>query len=100
MTFGEAIQALKYGGAVSRSGWNGKKMYLFLNKGSVASNRQSDGGPIDGVNPNLFDRGDDDTITRLPNINMMSASGSIVTGWLASQTDILAEDWDVLPATA
>ena len=30
----------------------------------------------------------------MPNINMLAADGSIVTGWLASQTDMLAEDWE------
>ena len=40
------------------------------------------------------------TITRLPNLNMRAATGSTVTGWLASQTDILAEDWVDLDADA
>jgi hypothetical protein len=31
-----------------------------------------------------------------PHIDMKAADGSYVVGWLASQTDMLAEDWDVV----
>ena len=105
MNFGQAIEALKQGQAVARHGWNGKGMYLFLNKGSHDFHSK-DGvnvevvEHIDGVSATLFEGGDVDTITRLPNINMRAASGSIVTGWLASQTDMLAEDWRILPSAA
>jgi hypothetical protein len=96
MSFGGAIEYLKMGRAVARSGWNGKKMSLTLNKGSIPN----DGGIaprlIDGVRHNLFSMGGAGTVVRLPNIDMKTASGSIVRGWLASQTDILAEDWYVL----
>ena len=51
---------------------------------------------IDGVHPDLFEKGATGTVTRLPNINMRAASGATVTGWLASQTDILAEDWTIV----
>jgi hypothetical protein len=100
MNFGQAIEALKSGQVVARQGWNGKGMYLTLNRGSIAADTMTDGVTIDGVAFNLFDQGDQGTVTRLPNINMRTATGSIVTGWLASQTDMLAEDWCLLPATA
>ena len=93
LNFGEAIEALKDGKCVARNGWNGKGMYIYLNKGSVDA---LDGTHIDGISASLFETGDNGTITRLPNLNMRSANGSIVTGWLASQTDILAEDWIIL----
>jgi hypothetical protein len=51
---------------------------------------------IDNVRIGLFERGDRDTITRMPSLSMISASGNIVVGWLASQTDMLAEDWQVI----
>jgi len=97
MNFGEAIEALKKGQAVARSGWNGK--YLWLNKGSVPADRLlvHGGGFTESVKDDLFENGDMGTITRLPNINMRTATGSTVTGWLASQTDMLSEDWNVLP---
>jgi len=102
MNFGQAIEALKNGNAVARSGWNGKNMFLFLNKGSIdvaahhKENRESENFFVEGIRFNLFESGDTGTVTRLPNINMRAATGSTVTGWLASQTDLLAEDWEVL----
>lgn len=99
MHFGEAIEALKKGQAVARNGWNGKGMFLFLNKGSVPADRLlvPGAGVTEAIKDDLFEKGDIGTITRLPNINMHTATGSTVTGWLASQTDMLSEDWDVLP---
>ena len=91
MNFGTAIERLKQGGKIARNGWNGKGMFLFLNKGSHPAPDEFE--TIEGVRRDLFEHGDEGTVTRLPNINMKAATGSIVTGWLASQTDILAEDW-------
>jgi hypothetical protein len=98
LNFGEAVEALKDGKCVARNGWNGKGMYIYLNKGNVSKNPEMDLDctHIDGIKTSLFENGDVDTITRLPNLNMRSASGAIVTGWLASQSDILAEDWIIL----
>jgi hypothetical protein len=95
LSFGEALEALKRGYRIARSGWNGKGMWVFLNKGSAPVFPQRE-TTIEGISDHLFDLGDEDTVTRLPNINMRTASGSTVTGWLASQTDMLAEDWEIL----
>lgn len=92
MNFGDAIEAAKLGQRIARAGWNGKGMFVYLNKGSTAAPDMT----IVGVSIDLFDAGDDGTVTRMPNLNMKAADGSTVTGWLASQTDILAEDWSVL----
>lgn len=95
MKFGEAIEALKEGKQVSRKGWNGKGMFIYLNKGSRDVSVPDNEGvsDVEGIPFNLFEMGAKGTVTRLPNLNMKAASGSTVTGWLASQTDILAEDW-------
>ena len=95
LTFGLALEALKQGHCVARAGWNGKNMFIYLNKGSHHFAEVSTPGftHIEGVKRELFELGDTGTITRLPNINMRAATGSTVTGWLASQTDMLAEDW-------
>lgn len=101
LSFSEALIALKNGQSVQRAGWNGKGMFIYLNKGSYDFHSK-DGvniaiiEKIEGVSSILFEGGDKDTVTRLPNLNMRSASGSTVTGWLASQTDLLAEDWQIL----
>ena len=97
MNFGEAIEELKKGYAIRRSGWNGKGMKVYLNKGSYdfkPNDEQPD--KIESIRSELFESGDAGTATRLPNINMRAETGSTVTGWLASQRDILAEDWEVL----
>lgn len=98
LTFGQALEALKQGRRISREGWNGKNMFIFLNKGSKDFGDDRDLQPAftEGIRTELFDRGDTGTGTRLPNINMQAATGSTVTGWLASQTDMLADDWCIL----
>jgi hypothetical protein len=101
MNFGQALEALKQGKAIRRSGWNDTGMLIYLNKGSVDWKEDINGHLIEGIHESLFDTGAEGTVTRLPNINMQSAQGNTVTGWLASQTDMLAEDWEIVePTTA
>ena len=69
MNFGSALAALKLGNTVAREGWNGKGMWL----GYMARR---------------------DPMT-LPYIYMSTAQGDLVP-WLASQTDMLAEDWEIV----
>ena len=94
MTFGDAIEAMKRGKKVARRGWNGKGMWLcvpltngpakipyynFWGKHNVEYAHQNGG-----------------TAKVMPYVTMKAADGSIVMGWLASQTDMLADDWVVL----
>lgn len=77
MDFGEAVRMLKSGGCVARTGWNDKGMYLFLHTvGEIPMPQSMPGG----------------THIR-PCIVMNDAQGCLVPGWLASQTDMLADDW-------
>ena len=97
MTFGKAIKAIKAGKAVARSGWNGKGMCIYLVNG--AHDFTGSAGnitEISNIDSDLFDRGQKGIITRLPHINMRTANGTILTGWLASQSDILAMDWQIV----
>jgi hypothetical protein len=93
--FGAAIEAVKAGRRISRVGWNGKGMFVWLNKGNIPEDHPIGemAGYIGGVDAELFETGDNGTTVRMPNLNMKAADGSTVTGWLASQTDILANDW-------
>lgn len=100
LNFGQALEALKKGHCIARAGWNGKGMFVSLNKGSSEFLSPTRTETIEGVSETLFDLGSTGTITRLPNLNMRAATGSTVTGWLASQTDLLAEDWIDLDADA
>ena len=69
MDFANALEAMKYDGAkVRRVNWNGKGMWVCLN-----------GGHADV----------------LPYFVMKTADNKILMGWLASQTDLLADDWEV-----
>jgi len=91
MTFGLAIEALKRGERVARAGWNGKGMWIALQAGSVITPEQARGGAAKG----RAEEGAEE-ITITPHIDMRAADGSVVVGWLASQTDMLAEDWAIV----
>jgi len=86
MNFGQALEALKNGKLCARSGWNGKKMFVFLVKGSQF---QVNRAPLLGIFPEGTE------IDYCPHIDMKTADGKIVP-WLASQTDVLAEDWGIV----
>lgn len=95
MDFGDALRALKDGQRVARAGWNGKGMWLAL---SCNGTRQV---PADGfwsAHNAEHARENGGTATVLPSITMKTATGEILMGWLASQTDMLAEDWQVVAA--
>lgn len=83
MNFGQALEALKDGKKVGRDGWNGKGMFLFLVPGSTFKVNRP---PLLGIYPEGTE------INYCPHIDMKTADGKIVP-WLASQTDVLAEDW-------
>lgn len=86
MEFETALSALKQGKRVARSGWNGKGMFLYLVNGSTFKVNRP---PLLGIYPEGTE------IKYLPHIDMKTADGSCVP-WLASQTDLLAEDWVIL----
>lgn len=90
--FGWAIAAMKEGKKVARTGWNGKNMFVFL--GKVASFCPA-GTPEQVAHAwgheEAFAQAD---IREC--IFMKDAQGMLVPGWLASQTDMLADDWDVV----
>lgn len=92
LSFGHALEALKAGERVARSGWNGKNMWIALSPGAIqlAAERfwsiqnkayAEQNGPTDV----------------LPCLTMKTATGAILMGWLASQSDMLADDWMVCP---
>lgn len=89
--FGGALFMLKRGNSVARAGWNGKGMWLFLVPG--------DGWQfVEGAELRQAVAAGDETARpyeRAPWIAMKTADNKIVP-WLASQTDILAVDWDVV----
>ena len=89
MDFGMAIEALKRGKAVARKGWNGKGMFLTLQEGSEVPGTKMRNKPAK-------DYYGGSTVKIASHIDMKAADGTYVVGWLASQTDMLAEDWDIV----
>jgi hypothetical protein len=95
MNFGEAIQALKNGKQVTREGWNGKGMFLLMAGGyKVMKENLRPNGPI--TKEFLESRGLDG-MEILPHIDMWTVNSegrqAYLSGWLASQTDMLSDDW-------
>ncbi len=90
LNFGQAIEALKQGKIVSRKGWNGKGMFLFLTTGTVPKQHDL----RHPVYQSHFKEQDEVVINS--HIDMRAADGSVVVGWLASQTDMLSEDWMII----
>lgn len=86
LDFADAIRALKAGQRVARDGWNGKGMWLILAASSIAAVREH--------GPDRHSR-----LVTLPHIVMKTAQAQYVP-WLASQTDMLADDWVNLDAPA
>lgn len=86
MNFGHALELLKRGHRVARSGWNGKGMFLFLVPGSTFKVNRP---PLLGIYPEGTE------VNYHAHIDMKTADGQVVP-WLCSQTDALASDWCVL----
>lgn len=80
MTFGEAIETMKTGKRVSRKGWNGKNQYIEL--ASAISYRNAAGDIINCEHDAIGNKA----------IAFVGTSG-VQIGWLASQADMLADDW-------
>jgi hypothetical protein len=95
LTFGEAIEALKSGLCVTRKGWNGKGMYLWLLPAAMVKAEWCKEPHLHAL---AVENGGE--IECLGSIRMytVNAEGrrAILTGWLASQTDMLAEDWMIM----
>lgn len=92
LTFGDALHMLKLGKRVARAGWNGKGMWLAYSPGSEALPASAFWAPPNAA----YAREQGGTAVVLPCITMKTATGEILMGWLASQSDMLAEDWMVI----
>lgn len=87
-SFGWALEVMKAypEHKLTRQGWNGKGMFIFLTQGrEVPNNRERS-----------FAHFPEDTVTLASHIDMRASDGTYVSGWLASQTDMLAEDWVIV----
>lgn len=108
MNFGEAIEAVKQGKLIAREGWNGKGMFVFQRPAdeipaqTVIENVKSIPDTLKLFLHDKYKRdyvgssGEVFKIKFTAYLCMKAADDTIVNGWLASQTDMLAEDWTIL----
>lgn len=90
-SFGEAIEHIKSGRLVAREGWNGKNMFIFWGLPRIEINSPKE--PVTAEDAaDSFRCSYQDTGC----IAMMTAQKTIQVGWLASQSDMLAEDWCIV----
>lgn len=66
---GDAVQMMRNGAKVRRAGWNGKGMYIFMTLGDAEHE---------------------------PYITMFTAQKRLQPGWVCSQADLLARDWEMV----
>lgn len=96
MDFSEALHHLKAGAKLAREGWNGKGMFIALMPRLQLPpfNSQEPGAKVNDRTAKFI--GEDAPLDSQPYIAMRTATGQWQPGWLASQADILADDWVVV----
>lgn len=111
MSFGAALEVAKKGGLIARQGWNGKGIFVFMRPAdelhidmvidkvkslpqSVKDYYMRD--VTDGSGKRIYPADENDKVKFTAYLCMKAADGTIVNGWLASQTDMLSNDWVVL----
>lgn len=86
LDFAGALGFIKAGNKVARAGWNGKGMFIFLVPGSTFEVNRP---PLLGIYP------PGTRIDYHAHVDMKTADNKVVP-WLCSQTDMLADDWEVV----
>ncbi|GGH36171.1 Protein of unknown function [Cribrihabitans marinus] len=100
MRFEDALAALKMGDAVARSGWNGTGMFIVLMPALYLPpfNTQDTARKVNDRTAKWI--GKDTPLDCQPYIAMFTAQKQWQPGWVASQADLLADDWVVVPVEA
>ena len=91
MNFGEAIELIKQGKKIARSGWNGKNMYLWLKPATTIKSEWCK----DPILKEIVDNNGGEA-EALGTICMKTADNKILTGWNATQADMLSDDWFIV----
>lgn len=95
MSFGDALVMLEAGKKVARAGWNGKGMWISLS-GAPGGHLIAGSMFWSEHNAKFAYKQPGGHARVLPCITMKTATDEILMGWLASQTDMLAKDWQVV----
>ncbi|MFT8630659.1 DUF2829 domain-containing protein [Liquorilactobacillus hordei] len=85
MNFGQALEAVKNGNNIARKGWNGKNQFVYLIEGREFQTGLHYGFGEYANEPTFVDA-----------LAIRTTKNEIQVGWLASQTDMLANDWYIL----
>ncbi len=106
LSFGQALEAVKNGGLISRTGWNGKGMFVFQ-RPSDSLTTEFVVNTVKSLPPSVKEyyrlkAEKQGGLTSSPNVTfspylcLKASDDSIVNGWLASQTDMQATDWSIV----
>lgn len=96
MNFGDALEALKNGKIVQRSGWNGKGMHLYLVPANSYPAQTDAAKTYWGQKQPVQENGVSTIMVPYGAYIAMKTAQENVVPWLASQTDVLAEDWHII----
>ena len=96
MSFGLAIEAAKLGHKIARTGWNGKNMFVVYMPPLHLPpfNTQEPGPRVNDRTAKFI--GEDTPLDCQPYFAMFNAQKQWIPGWLASQSDMLADDWKII----
>jgi len=100
MNFGKIIDGVNRGKKAQRNGWNRKGMYIFdfrhsiikLKEDSDFSEEIYDVSELDGI----IEIGSDKNTFKLENFVLLKTADNTCIPWNASQTDMLADDWEFI----
>ena len=91
MKFGEALEHCKNGARIWRSGWNGKNQFVYYQPGTIV--------PVEKIrNKTLMKWAQEQNLSEIElwgHFDFKPTNNKIQCGWLASQSDMQADDWEV-----
>lgn len=95
LTFGQAIEAMKAGFKVARKGWNGKDMFIvYMSALKLPPYNTQANIKVNARTAKWI--GEDQPLDSQPYIAMYNAQKQWIPGWVASQSDMLGEDWYIV----
>lgn len=89
MDFSDALRAMKDGKHLARKGWNGKNMFVFLQKGYM------DGIPCNKQTADAAGLNEGDLFKCHPYLQMKAVDGSFFM-WHPNMLDLMADDWIIV----
>lgn len=94
MRFGEALAHARKGKKIARHGWNGKGMYVYVKPGRIIPLEMWQ-VTMPSEKPTEEEKKKGYVVVN-SHLDMMNAQGERIIGWVASQTDMLIDDWYVV----